>query len=76
MEYLRRESTEKQPPSLSTSFLSCLTAFQRGQPGIRVSDAPLLSDVESIWQVAMDNATPELALACERRIEIASQNSH
>jgi hypothetical protein len=57
MEYLRRESTEKQPPSLSTSFLSCLTAFQRGQPGIRVSDAPLLSDVESIWQVAMDNAT-------------------
>ncbi|KAG2149856.1 hypothetical protein BD769DRAFT_1381585 [Suillus cothurnatus] len=63
MEYLRRESTEKQPPSLSTSFLSCLTAFQRGQPGIRVSDAPLLSDVESIWQVAMDNATPELALA-------------
>ncbi|KAG1783804.1 hypothetical protein EV702DRAFT_957277 [Suillus placidus] len=63
MEYLRRESAEKQLPNLSTSFLSCLTAFQRGQPGIRVCDAPLLSDAESTWQVAMDNTTPELALA-------------
>ncbi|KAG2350516.1 hypothetical protein BDR05DRAFT_27310 [Suillus weaverae] len=63
MEYLRRESAEKQLPNLSASFLSCLTAFQRGQPGIRVCDAPLLLDAESIWQIAMDNTTPELALA-------------
>ncbi|KAG2121069.1 uncharacterized protein F5147DRAFT_664191 [Suillus discolor] len=63
VEYLRRESAEKELPNLSASFLSCLTAFQRGQPGIKVCDAPLLSDAESIWQVAMDNTTPELALA-------------
>ncbi|KAG1889647.1 uncharacterized protein F5891DRAFT_965376, partial [Suillus fuscotomentosus] len=63
MEYLRRESAKKELPNLSASFLSCLTAFQRGQPGIRVCDAPLLSDAESIWQVAMDNTTPELAMA-------------
>ncbi|KAG2129907.1 hypothetical protein DEU56DRAFT_757968 [Suillus clintonianus] len=73
MEYLHRESAEERLPSLSTSFLSCLTAFQRGQPVIRVCDAPLLSDAESIWQVAIDNATPDLALACKRRIEIDSQ---
>lgn len=65
MEYLRRESAMKQLPNLSASFLSCLTAFQRGQPGMRVCDAPLLSDAESIWQIAMDNTTPKLALACE-----------
>ncbi|KAG1826091.1 uncharacterized protein BJ212DRAFT_1475431 [Suillus subaureus] len=63
MEYLRHKSAEMQLQNLSTSFLSCLTAFQRGQPGIRVCDAPLLSDIESIWQVAMDNTAPELALA-------------
>lgn len=63
MDYLRRESATKQLPNLSTSFLSCLTAFQRGQPGIRVCDALLLSDAESIWQIAMDNTTPKLALA-------------
>ncbi|KAG2368290.1 hypothetical protein BDR07DRAFT_1372319 [Suillus spraguei] len=63
IEYLRRESGEKQLPNLSTSFLSCLTAFQRGQPGIKICDAPLLLDTESIWRVAMDNTTPELALA-------------
>ncbi|KAG1833955.1 hypothetical protein EV424DRAFT_858051 [Suillus variegatus] len=63
MEYLRRESAKKELPNLFASFLSCLTAFQRGQPGIRVCDAPLLSDAESIWQVAMDNTTPELAMA-------------
>ncbi|KAG1801472.1 uncharacterized protein HD556DRAFT_880710 [Suillus plorans] len=63
MEYLRRESAKKELPNLSASFLLCLTAFQRGQPGIRVCDAPLLSDAESIWQVAMDNTTPELAMA-------------
>ncbi|KAG1867910.1 hypothetical protein DFJ58DRAFT_742852 [Suillus subalutaceus] len=63
MKSLRRESAEKQLQDLSTSFLSCLTAFQRGKPGIRVCDAPLLSDVESIWQVAMDNtATAAFAL--------------
>jgi hypothetical protein len=76
MEYLRRESAKQQLSNLCTSFLSCLTAFQRGQPGIRVCDAPLLSDAESIWQLAMDNTTPKLALACERRIEIASRSSH
>lgn len=63
MEYLRRESAMKQLPNLSASFLSCLTAFQRGQPGVRVCDAPLLSDAESIWQIAMDNTNPKLALA-------------
>ncbi|KAG2044695.1 hypothetical protein BDR03DRAFT_995102 [Suillus americanus] len=63
MEYLCRKPAEKQPQDLSTSFLSCLTAFQRGQLGIRVCDAPLLSDAESIWQIAMDNTTPELTLA-------------
>ncbi|KAG2077160.1 hypothetical protein BDR04DRAFT_650550 [Suillus decipiens] len=63
MEYLRRESGEKQLLNLSTSFLSCLTAFQRGQPGIKICDAPLLSDAESIWQAAMNNAIPEIALA-------------
>lgn len=76
MEYLRRESAKKELPNLSASFLSCLTAFQRGQPGIRVCDAPLLSDAESIWQVAMDNTTPELAMACEHQIENASGGSH
>ncbi|KAG2159577.1 uncharacterized protein EDB93DRAFT_1073996 [Suillus bovinus] len=63
MEYLRRESAERELPNLSASFLSCLTAFQRGQPGIRVCDAPLLSDAESVWQVATDSTTPELAIA-------------
>lgn len=63
IEHLRRESAMKQLPNLSASFLSCLTAFQRGQPGVRVCDAPLLSDAESIWKIAMDNTNPKLALA-------------
>jgi hypothetical protein len=67
IEYLRRESAAKQSSTLSASFLSCLTAFQRGQPGIKICDTPLLSDPEIIWQVAMDSATPDLALACKSR---------
>ncbi|KAG1757425.1 hypothetical protein EDB19DRAFT_1900951 [Suillus lakei] len=70
MEYLRRESAEERLPSFSTSFLSCLTAFQRGQPGIKVCDAPSLSDAESIWQVALDSATPDLALASSFALHI------
>ncbi|KAG1755140.1 uncharacterized protein EDB91DRAFT_275391 [Suillus paluster] len=72
VEYLRRESVEERPSSFSTSFLSCLTAFQRAQPGIKVCDAPLLSDPESIWQIAMDNATPDLALASSFALHIIS----
>ncbi|OJA10801.1 hypothetical protein AZE42_00303 [Rhizopogon vesiculosus] len=72
VEYLRRESSAEQLSTLSTSFLSCLTAFQRGQPGIKVCDAPLLFDPEIIWQVAMDSATPDLALASSFAFHIVS----
>ncbi|OAX44755.1 hypothetical protein K503DRAFT_3167 [Rhizopogon vinicolor AM-OR11-026] len=72
VEYLRRESSAEQLSTLSTSFLSCLTAFQRGQSGIKICDAPLLSDPEIIWQVAMDSATPNLALASSFAFHIVS----
>jgi hypothetical protein len=76
IEYLRREYAVEQMSTLSTSFLSCLTAFQRGQPGIKVCDAPLLSDPEIIWQVGLGSATPDLTLACKSWILTALQSSY
>ncbi|KAJ8597012.1 hypothetical protein M405DRAFT_40388 [Rhizopogon salebrosus TDB-379] len=74
IEYLRRESAVEQISTLSTSFLSCLTAFQRGQPGIKVCDAPLLSDPEIIWQVALESATPDLTLASSFALHVVSSH--